>query len=108
MNNCVMGLWVRFLTYPTLPTVAEAVPAISPFQARGWFALTAPTGTPDDIVQKVSEDLRAVLMQAELRKQFAALGTYARPMSPSEVADFIRREQALWRPVVKQVLLAKH
>jgi tripartite-type tricarboxylate transporter receptor subunit TctC len=98
----------RVPDYPDLPTVAEAVPPMGVFEARGWFALTAPRGTPDAIVRKVSADLRAVLSQSELRTRFAALGTYARPMSPAAAADFIRNEQALWRPIVRRVVLFSH
>jgi tripartite-type tricarboxylate transporter receptor subunit TctC len=98
----------RVPDYPNLPTVTEAAPAVGAFEARGWFALTVPSGTPDTVVQKVSEDLRTVLMQPDLRKKLSALGTYPRPMSPAETAEFIRRERALWRPLVRQVMLAKH
>ena len=73
---------------------------------RGWFALTAPTGTPDAIVQKLGEDLHAVLSTADLQRRFAALGTYARPMTPAETVQFIKGEQALWRPIVSKLTAA--
>ena len=44
----------RLPDFPDLPTVAETLPG---FEARGWFALMALTGTADEIVQKVSQDL---------------------------------------------------
>jgi tripartite-type tricarboxylate transporter receptor subunit TctC len=92
----------RLPNFPDLPTVAET---ISGFEARGWFALMAPAGTPEAIVQKVNHDLRIVLEQADVQQKLEMLGTYARPTSPAETAEFIRREQDLWRPVVKQVVL---
>jgi tripartite-type tricarboxylate transporter receptor subunit TctC len=98
----------RVSNFPDLPTVAEAVPAIGMFESRGWFMLTAPRGTPDAIVHKVSHDLRTVLAEPGLQKRFAALGTYAHPMTPDEAAIFIRREQALWRPIVRQVMPLSH
>ena len=63
----------------------------------------APARTPDAIVQKVNRDLRSVLGEPEVRRKLAVLGTYPRPMSPAETAAFIRSEQDLWRPVVKQL-----
>ena len=93
----------RLPDFPDLPTVEEAVPGIGGFEARGWFALMAPARTPDAIVQKVNRDLRTVLGEPEVKRKFAALGTYPRPMSPEETAAFIRSEQDLWRPVVKQL-----
>src|SRR5215467_5511705 len=89
----------RLPNFPDLPTVAETVPG---FAAMGWFALMAPTGTPEPIVRKVNQDLRVVLEQAELKQKFLDVGTYARPMSPVETAEFIRSEQQVWRPVVRQ------
>jgi tripartite-type tricarboxylate transporter receptor subunit TctC len=98
----------RVPDFPDLPTVAEAIPNLKAFEARGWFALTAPSGTPDAIVHKISVDLREVLAQPDLQKQFASLGTYVRPTSPVETAAFIRNEQALWRPLVRQIMVATH
>jgi len=54
-------------------------------------------------VRKVSHDLRTVLDKPELKQKFADLATFARPISPAETTEFIRRERELWRPVVKQV-----
>jgi tripartite-type tricarboxylate transporter receptor subunit TctC len=88
----------RLPDYPNIPTVAETVPG---YEARGWLALMAPAGTPDNVVSKVNNDLRSVLEQPEVQSKFRTLGTYTRAMSPSEVAEFIRREQRLWKPFVK-------
>ena len=94
---------VRLPDYPELPTVSETLPG---FQARGWFALMAPTGTPGDIIKKVNQDLRTVLEDRDLQQRFRTLGTYVRPMSPVELGEFIRQEQALWLPIVKKVSAA--
>jgi tripartite-type tricarboxylate transporter receptor subunit TctC len=93
----------RLPNFPDLPTVAEEVSGLEGFEARGWFALTAPARASEAIIRKVSQDLRAVLQQSEVQMKFQALGTYARPMSPAATAEFIRREQELWRPLVRQV-----
>jgi tripartite-type tricarboxylate transporter receptor subunit TctC len=93
----------RVPNFTDLPTIAEAAPSIGVLESRGWFALTAPTGTPDIIVAKISNDLRAVLARPDLQQRFASLGTYPRPMSPDEVAAFIHSEKNLWRPTVRKV-----
>jgi tripartite-type tricarboxylate transporter receptor subunit TctC len=93
----------RLPDFPDLPTVAEVLPG---FAASGWYALMAPTGTPDQIVQKVSRDLRVVLGQPEVQEKIRKLGAYVRPTSPAETAAFIRSEQQLWTPLVKQLLVA--
>ena len=63
----------------------------------------APAGVPDTIVQKINADLRIVLAQGDLIEKFAAIGTYPQPLSPAETADFMRAEQQLWWPVVREV-----
>jgi tripartite-type tricarboxylate transporter receptor subunit TctC len=89
---------------PDLPTVSETIPG---FTAMGWFVLLAPAGTPDAIVTQVNKDLSVVLAQADVQKRFGELMTFARPMSPAEVTDFIRNEQKTWRPVVRQIGFGK-
>jgi tripartite-type tricarboxylate transporter receptor subunit TctC len=89
----------RLPNYPNLPTVAETLPG---FDSRGWFAFLAFAGTPDDVVGKINADLRKVLEQPEVQQRFTTLATYVRHLSPAETAQFIRDEQAAWRPVAKQ------
>jgi tripartite-type tricarboxylate transporter receptor subunit TctC len=90
----------RLPNLPDLPTVAETIPG---FDARGWFVFLALAGTPDDVVRKVNADLRTVLELPEVKERFATLATYVRHLSPAETGDFIRAEQAAWRPIVKEV-----
>jgi tripartite-type tricarboxylate transporter receptor subunit TctC len=90
----------RLSNYPDIPTVSETIPN---FVSKGWLALMAPTGVPDSIVQKINADLRVVLAQPDLMEKFAATGTYPQPLSPAETADFIRAEQQLWWPIVREV-----
>lgn len=60
-------------------------------------------GTPGGTVQHVPQTLQVALAQPEVAEKPATLGTYPRPMSPEKTAEFIRAEQELWRPLVRQV-----
>src|SRR5205823_6217311 len=77
----------RLPNYPDTPTVAETIPG---FTSSGWSILVAPKGTPPDVVQKINNDLRAVLARPELIKKIEELGNYTRPMNPRELSDFVR------------------
>jgi tripartite-type tricarboxylate transporter receptor subunit TctC len=90
----------RLLNFRDMPTVAETIPR---FVAMGWFALLVPAGTPEVIPGRLTEDLRTVLARQELKQKFERLGTFVRPMSPTETTEFIRQEQAVWRPVVRRL-----
>jgi tripartite-type tricarboxylate transporter receptor subunit TctC len=94
----------RLPNLPDVPTIAETVPG---FTAMAWFALMAPTGTPDAIVRKVNADLNSVFALPEIGKRLHDIGTYARLMSPSETAEFIRSEQDVWIPIVRQIGVAR-
>ena len=71
--------------------------------ASGWQAVLAPNGTPEPIIAKASEGLRAALDMASVREPLAARGSFARPMSPEEVTAFIRDQQELWRPAIARI-----
>jgi tripartite-type tricarboxylate transporter receptor subunit TctC len=93
----------RLPNMPDLPTVAELYPG---YEASGWFVMVAPAGTPSDIVAKVDQDLRAVLAQPDIKQRLEGLAVYTRTMSGPELNAFIRGEQELWKPVIKQIGLA--
>jgi len=86
-----------------VPTVAETLPG---FAASGWFVLVAPPHTPAAIVEKVSRDLQTVLGRPDVRQRFTALNLQTRPLSLQALADFIRSEQQLWNPVIKEIAKA--
>ena len=51
--------------------MAETIPG---FAATGWQVLVAPIGTPEKIIRKVSEDLRKVVTDPDLKKKIATRG----------------------------------
>ncbi|MFM9889014.1 MAG: Bug family tripartite tricarboxylate transporter substrate binding protein [Burkholderiales bacterium] len=92
----------RLPNYPEIPSLAETLPG---FEAIGWFALVAPAGTTASIVSKVSHDLRRAIEQPEVNAKLVALGSYPRPMTPEQLAAFIRQERERWAPVVRRMEL---
>ena len=92
----------RLPNLPDVPTVSETTPG---FVAVGWFVLAAPATVPPNIIQRLNQDLNAVLQQEALRHRFEELGAFVRPMSPQQTVEFIRAEQQAWRPIVRQVEL---
>ncbi|PWT86913.1 MAG: hypothetical protein C5B56_11635 [Proteobacteria bacterium] len=85
---------------PDLPTVAETLPG---FVATGWQVVVAPRETPAAIINKVSEDLRAVEGDRGRADKLAARGSYLRPMSPAEVLAFVQDQQTMWRPALERI-----
>jgi tripartite-type tricarboxylate transporter receptor subunit TctC len=94
----------RLADFPDLPTVAETIPN---FSATGWAILVAPVGTPDAIINKVSKDLRQAASEPELQQKLAKLGSYTRPMSAAEATNFAHKQQAMWNPVLADIVKAQ-
>jgi tripartite-type tricarboxylate transporter receptor subunit TctC len=95
-----VGAARRLPNAPDLPTIGETVPDLI---AASWLAVLAPNGTPEPIIAKASEALRAALEMAEVRETLAARGSFARPMSSDELTVFIRDQQVLWKPAIERI-----
>jgi tripartite-type tricarboxylate transporter receptor subunit TctC len=95
-----VGAAHRLPSVQDLPTIAETVPGLI---ASGWQAVLAPNGTPQPVIAKASEALRAALNMPDVKDPLAARGSFARPMSPAEVTAFIRDQQDLWKPAIERI-----
>jgi len=84
---------------PEVPTTGESgVPnADSPL----WFGLWAPAGTPPEIVNKLSVDIRRAIADPSVREKLASLGNDPMDMSPDEFARFVRSEMDDYARVVR-------
>jgi tripartite-type tricarboxylate transporter receptor subunit TctC len=89
----------RSLVAPDVPTTAEL--GYPDLVSSAWFALVAPPGTPDVVVQKVNADLVAALKLPELRARFLELGAEPQGGTTAATTSFIKDEEARWRGVIK-------
>ena len=83
---------------PEVPTIAETVPG---YVAEGWYGLTAPKGTPSEVIAKLETETRASLADATLQARLLALGVEASPMTTAEFGNFIANEIDKWAKVIK-------
>jgi len=74
----------RISSYPSIPTTAEqGFPSV---QIGHWAGLYAPRGTPDDIVEKMSEALQDALKNPDVAEKLTRTGIEP---APGSVADFV-------------------
>ncbi len=99
---------VKFLgvTSQTRSPVAPDVPSaleigLPDLIASAWFALVAPPGTPDAIVQKINADTAAALKLPDVRAKFLEQGAEPQGDTAAATADFIKAEEARWRSVIR-------
>ena len=91
----------RLPNFADVPTVAETIPG---YVAIGWAALVAPIGVPDAIVDKINADMNKVMMRPEVVKRLQEIGAYMVAMSRKDLEGFIKSEQELWHPIVREIL----
>jgi tripartite-type tricarboxylate transporter receptor subunit TctC len=84
---------------PGVPPIARTVPG---FENAGWFGIVAPTGTPNDIVQKVYRDTKKALEATDLRARLYVQGLAPVGNTPEQMAKAMKEETALWARVVKE------
>ena len=84
---------------PEIPTTGEA--GVKGADSPLWFGLWAPAGTPHDIIQKISVDVRKALADPGVREKLANLGNDVMDMSPEEFAKFVREEIDTYQRVIK-------
>jgi tripartite-type tricarboxylate transporter receptor subunit TctC len=86
---------------PELPTVSEQ--GLPGYDVVSWFGIVAPAGTPADIVRRLNEDVRRVLVVPEFKERLKDEGGRSLAMTPEEFTAFIRNETVRWAKVVRDV-----
>lgn len=87
----------RSTTQTQLPTVSEA--GVPGYEAVQWFGIAAPTGTPREVIQRLNDEIRAVLAMPDVRARFAELGFDVVGDRPEEFATFLKSEDAKWKKI---------
>jgi tripartite-type tricarboxylate transporter receptor subunit TctC len=88
----------RWPALPDIPAVAETVPG---YEASVWYGISAPRGTPLEIVEVLNKSVTAGLSDPKTRAKLAELGGIPMPMTPPEFGKLVSDETAKWAKVVK-------
>lgn len=91
----------RSTALPAVPTVAEA--GVAGYEAVGWSAFVAPAGTPPEVVDRLSAQLREVMRMPSVRDRLIGLGFEPASSSPDELDRMIRSEHAKWGALVREL-----
>jgi tripartite-type tricarboxylate transporter receptor subunit TctC len=89
---------VRSDALPDVPTVAETVPG---YEASAFFGMSAPKGTPAEIVDKLNAGINAALADPGMKAKLADLGGMPISGSPAEFGKVISEETDKWAKVIK-------
>jgi len=83
---------------PGVPTIAESVPG---YEASGWYAIGAHTGTPAEVIALLNREIDAVVADPQMQTHLAGLGIEPMSPTPAALSAFIAAETAKWTNVVK-------
>jgi tripartite-type tricarboxylate transporter receptor subunit TctC len=89
----------RTSVMPDLPTIAEG--GAPGYETAIWFGLMAPTGTPKDVVEKLSAEVQKVLAHPEVKELWAKQGVAPMNMTAAELDKFLRDDIEKWAGVAK-------
>ncbi len=89
----------RSFALPDVPTLAEV--GVKGYDAKTWYALWAPAGTPREIVQRMQQEVAKALASRELVDTWASLGAEAGGQPPEQMQKFVESEVAKWAKAVK-------
>jgi tripartite-type tricarboxylate transporter receptor subunit TctC len=88
----------RTTLFPDIPAMKElGYPGVD---ARNWYALFAPAGTPPEIVNRYNQWVREAVAAPDLRDRLIELGADIFTLSPEEFTKFLPIEIARWKSVV--------
>lgn len=89
----------RLQSHPDVPTMAEA--GIADFEVGSWFGISAATGTPQAILQRLGAEIVSALGDPAVVAKLREIGAEAAPLGPAEYGAFIDSEIRKWAPVIR-------
>ncbi|MFM8863551.1 MAG: Bug family tripartite tricarboxylate transporter substrate binding protein [Limnohabitans sp.] len=90
----------RLSSLPQVPTTREA--DLKDFTLDSWFALYAPAGTPNEVVQLLNTELAKILANPDIKKKAEDAGTLIEHMGPAQLGEYTRKELAYWGRVINE------
>jgi tripartite-type tricarboxylate transporter receptor subunit TctC len=88
----------RSTAIPNVPSATEAGVA---FVGSNWFGLTAPKGTPKEIIDYLHSGVVRALASPDVKERFAAQGAEPSGISPDEFGRILREDAKRWGDVIR-------
>jgi tripartite-type tricarboxylate transporter receptor subunit TctC len=87
--------------FESIPPIAQTLAGVDMI---GWFALVAPTGTPDAIVQQMNREVDRVLKTPEMKERLLGFGFFTDGAETTKTTgDYLRTQREAWGQVIKAI-----
>jgi tripartite-type tricarboxylate transporter receptor subunit TctC len=83
---------------PDVPTLGETV--LPGFEAVTWFALYAPKGVPQNVIDKLVPQIAKTMASPEVKERLGAVGVEPASSTPQALVKRQAEETALWKDVI--------
>ena len=83
---------------PDVPALSEI---LSGYDATGWNGIGAPKGTPSAIIEKLNNEINAVVADPNIKARLVGLGVAPMSMTPAEFGKLIADHTDKWAKVIK-------
>jgi len=90
----------RSALMPELPAISETS-GLAGFDVTAWVAMFAPAGTPKDIVDKLSAEVRKALAKPEIKERITTFAAETMASNPEQLGEFVRAQLANWGKRIK-------
>jgi tripartite-type tricarboxylate transporter receptor subunit TctC len=87
------------LPFPELPTISEVLPG---FEILGWSAVSAPAGTPPEVIARLNGEMNAILQMPEISSRLKADGLLPVGGTPQDFAERLKVVEAVFGKVLKE------
>jgi tripartite-type tricarboxylate transporter receptor subunit TctC len=88
----------RSESLPEVPAMNEFLPG---YEADSFHGISAPSGTPRDIVEKLNREINAVLADPKVKARLAELGAEVFTGTPEDYGRYLAGEIARWAKVIE-------
>jgi tripartite-type tricarboxylate transporter receptor subunit TctC len=89
----------RVSALPEVPTLAEA--ALPGFNSISWIGLLAPAGTPREIVDRISADVREIVARDDVKDRLVQLGAVPAANTPAQFSALIDNDRKRYAQIIK-------
>lgn len=87
---------------PLMPEVPPIANTLKGFELLAWYAMYAPAGTPQAVVDRVNQTIASAMSKPEVSSKFTALGLEPMTSTPKQLAEFNLSELEKWGRVIKK------
>lgn len=91
----------RAAAQPDIRTATEA--GVPDCVADGWQGVALPRAASPETLERVNAAVRAAMSSPDVVRQLGTTGAEAEALSVAACAELIRRENAVWRPLIRDL-----